>query len=72
MYDSAIQLGPGVVEQGLLDISERDLRRPRYLRAFLATCGSVAVVGVSLRPMHLYTLGQRLLVFFNAEGLPMR
>ena len=69
MYDSAIQLGPGIVEKGLLDISERDLKRPRYLRAFLATCGSTALVGVSLRPMHLYSLGQRLLAFFRAAGL---
>ena len=65
MYHSAIQLGPGVVEQGLLDISERDLQRPRYLRAFIATCGGTAFAGVSLRPAHLYTLGKRLLAFFD-------
>ncbi len=69
MYHSAMQLGPGVVEQGRLDISERDLERPRYLRAFLATCGPTAVAGVSLRPMHLYTLGRRLLAFFGQAGL---
>ena len=61
MYDSALQAGPGIVEAGLLDISERDLKRPRYLRAFVATCGPVAVVGATLRPMHLFTLGQQLL-----------
>ena len=69
MYGSAIQLGPGIVERGLLDISERDLQRPRYLRAFLATCGPVAVVGVSLRPTNLYTLGRRLLAFFKSATL---
>lgn len=69
MYPSAIQLGPGVVERGLLDISEKELQRPRYLRAFVATCGPTALAGVSLGPMHLYTLGQRLLAFFARAGL---
>ena len=69
MYDSALQAGPGIVEAGLLDISERDLKRPRYLRAFVATCGPVAVVGATLRPMHLFTLGQRLLAWFTQAGL---
>ncbi len=69
MYDSALQAGPGIVEAGLLDISERDLKRPRYLRAFVATCGPVAVVGATLRPMHLFTLGQRLLALFAQAGL---
>ena len=69
MYPSAVQLGPGIVEKGLLDISERDLARPRYLRAFVATCGGTVLAGVSLRPMHLYTLGQRLLEFFGQAGL---
>lgn len=69
MYDSALQAGPGIVEAGLLDISERDLKRPRYLRAFVATCGPVAVVGATLRPMHLFTLGQRLLAWFAQAGL---
>ncbi len=69
MYPSAVQLGPGIVEQGVLDISERDLDRPRYLRAFVATCGAAALAGVSLRPMHLFTLGQQLLEFFEKAGL---
>ena len=69
MYDSALQAGPGIVEAGLLDISERDLKRPRYLRAFVATCGQEAVVGATLRPMHLFTLGQRLLAWFAETGL---
>ena len=69
MYDSALQAGPGIVEAGLLDISERDLNRPRYLRAFVATCGQEAVIGATLRPMHLFTLGQRLLAWFAETGL---
>ena len=69
MYDSALQAGPGIVEAGLLDISERDLKRPRYLRAFVATCGPVAVVGATLKAMHLFTLGQRLLAEFSEAGL---
>ena len=69
MYHSAMQLGPGIVEQGRLDISEQDLQRPRYLRAFIATCGQTALAGVSLRPAHLYTLGKWLLDFFARAGL---
>ena len=69
MYHSALQLGPGIVEQGRLDISEQDLKRPRYLRAFVATCGPVALAGVSLRPAHLHTLGKKLLGFFERAGL---
>lgn len=69
MYDSALQAGPGIVEAGLLDISERDLIRPRYLRAFVATCGQEAVIGATLQPMHLFTLGQRLLAWFAETGL---
>ena len=69
MYHSAIQLGPGIVEQGRLDISEQDLQRPRYLRAFVATCGRTAIAGVSMRPVHLHTLGKRLLAFFERAGL---
>lgn len=69
MYPSAVQLGPGIVEKGLLDISERDLARPRYLRAFVATCGGTALAGVSLRPMHLHTLGLQLLEYFEQAGL---
>ena len=69
MYPSAVQLGPGIVEQGLLDISERDLTRPRYLRAFIATCGRTALAGVTLQPAHLHTLGKRLIEYFDGAGL---
>ena len=69
MYPSAVQLGPGIVEKGLLDISERDLARPRYLRAFVATCGRTVLAGVSLQPAHLHTLGKRLIEFVVQAGL---
>ncbi len=68
MFESAMQVGPGVVEQGLLDISERDLQRPKYFRTFVATCGSKAIIGASQVPMHLYTLGQRLIEFVTDLG----
>jgi len=68
MFDSAMQVGPGVVEQGKLDISERDLERPKYFRTFVGTCGNKAIIGASLVPMHLYTLGQRFLEYVHAIG----
>ena len=69
MFDSALQAGPGVVEEGLLDITERDLQRTRYLRGFVATCGDHALAGVSLIPVHLFSLGQALLQFSETERL---
>jgi hypothetical protein len=68
MFESAMQVGPGVVEQGLLDISERDLQRPKYFRSFVATCGDTAMVGASQVPMHLYSLGQRFLEVARTLG----
>lgn len=65
MFESALQVGPGVVEGGLLDISERDLQRPQYFRTFVATCGGEVIMGASLEPMHLYTLGKELLEYFD-------
>jgi len=67
---SAMQAGPGIIEQGLLDISERDLTRQKYFRSFVAECGERAVVGVTLVPMHLYTLGGELVQHFAANNLP--
>ncbi|MCZ6617512.1 MAG: hypothetical protein O7E57_05225 [Gammaproteobacteria bacterium] len=63
MFTSALQVGPGIVEEGKLDISERDLERPEYFRTFVATCGTRALIGASQVPMHLYTLGKRLLEY---------
>jgi hypothetical protein len=68
MFESAMQVGPGVVEQGLLDISERDLERPKFFRTFVATCEASVMIGASQVPMHLYTLGRRLLEFLAEIG----
>ena len=69
MFDSALQVGPGVVEAGLLDISDRDLQRPRYFRTVVATCGSTAMIGASQVPMNLYSVGKRFLEFTAELGL---
>lgn len=69
LFRSALQAGPGIIEQGALDISERDLQRAKYFRSFVAECGNTAVVGASLVPVHLYTLGQSLVAFFAAHNL---
>jgi len=63
MFTSALQVGPGIVEEGKLDISERDLERPKYFRTFVATCGTRTLIGASQVPMHLHTLGKRLLEY---------
>ncbi len=68
LFHSALQAGPGIIEQGELDISEADLQRPKYFRSFLAICANRWVAGVSLAPTHLRTLGQTLAGFFDASG----
>lgn len=68
LFHSALQAGPGIIEEGRLDISEADLRRPKYFRSFLAICSDRWVAGVSLAPAHLRTLGQTLADFFEASG----
>jgi hypothetical protein len=67
LFHSALQVGPGVIEQGELDISEADLERPKYFRSFLAICADRWVAGISLAPTHLRTLGQTLVDFFDAQ-----
>jgi len=69
LFHSALQVGPGIIEQGRLDISEADLQRPKYFRSFLAICANRWVAGVSLAPTHLRTLGQTLVAFFQSSGL---
>ncbi|MCZ6641432.1 MAG: hypothetical protein O7F71_07645 [Gammaproteobacteria bacterium] len=69
MFESALQVGPGIVEEGLLDISVRDLQRPEYFRTFVATCGTRTLIGASQVPMHLHTLGKRLLEYLAEVGL---
>lgn len=68
MFDSAIQVGPGIVEQGQLDISTADLNRQKYFRTFVATCDDRTLVGASSVPMHLYHVGQRFLEFAAGIG----
>jgi len=69
MFRSALQAGPGIVEKGKLDISERDLQRPKYFRSFVAECGSRALAGISVVPTHLYTLGNAIVELFARENL---
>ena len=69
MFVSALQAGPGIIEQGALDISERDLERPRYYRSFLALCTDGFSVGISTQPTNLHTLGQALVNLFAQEQL---
>jgi len=69
MFRSALQAGPGIVEKGKLDISERDLERPKYFRSFVAECGDRALAGISVVPTHLHTLGTALVELFAREDL---
>lgn len=69
LFASALQAGPGIVESGQLDISKRDLERPKYFRSFIATCGEKTAVGISLEPMNLYTLGQHLIAHLPKSNL---
>ncbi|MFK7913478.1 MAG: hypothetical protein AB8B93_06150 [Pseudomonadales bacterium] len=69
LFESALQVGPGIIEQGRLDISERELKLPAFFRTFLMHCGERVVVGASTRPIHLRTLGIALLDFAAERGL---
>jgi hypothetical protein len=68
MFDSAIQVGPGIVEHGQLDISTADLNRQKYFRTFVATCVDRTLVGASSIPMHLYHVGEQFLAFATKIG----
>ena len=69
LFESALQVGPGIIEQGQLDISERELKLPAFFRTFLMHCGERVVVGASTRPIHLRNLGTGLLDFAAEQGL---
>ncbi len=69
LFQSALQLGPGIIESGELDISERDLKRPKYYRSVLALCGNTVAAGISLVPINLRTLGQSALEHLASRGL---
>ena len=68
LFHSALQAGPGIIEQGELDISERELKRPGYFRSFVAVCEQRWLAGVSLAPTHLHTLGQTLLAHIRTQN----
>ncbi|MGI9328298.1 MAG: hypothetical protein ACR2PZ_23985 [Pseudomonadales bacterium] len=69
LFDAALQVGPGIIENGRLDISTRELKLPAYYRTFLVSCGSQILVGASTQPLHLRTLGEALLAFAQSQGL---
>ncbi|MEM7101158.1 MAG: hypothetical protein AAF541_23050 [Pseudomonadota bacterium] len=69
LFHSAMQAGPGIVEAGLLDISERDLKRPMYFRSFVGLCEQHWLAGISLQPVHLRTLGEQLVDLFEQRQL---
>ena len=66
-FSSALQLGPGIIEDGAVDISEKDLLRPKYQRTAVATCEARWVVAATLQPMHLRTVGLRAKALFDAQ-----
>ena len=69
LFESAMQVGPGVVQAGRLDILQRERDLPAYIRAFVATCEDRWLVGIAQSPMHLYDLGEQLLGYFATAQL---
>lgn len=69
LFESAIQVGPGVVERGKLDIRPKELEYPPYIRAFVATCADRWLAGIAQAPMHLYDVGESLVAYFASESL---
>jgi hypothetical protein len=69
LFASAVQVGPGIVEAGKLDINETERRLPTYLRSFVGACGDRALLGVSFARLHLYDVGQRLQAWLQEQNL---
>lgn len=69
LFEAAMQVGPGVVQAGRLDILQQERELPAYIRAFAVTCADRFLAGVAQVPMHLYDVGERLLAYFHANGL---
>ncbi|MDE0037270.1 MAG: hypothetical protein OXU77_06865 [Gammaproteobacteria bacterium] len=69
LFESAIQVGPGVVEQGKLDIRPQERELPPYIRAFVATCDDRWLAGIAQAPMHLYDVGESLVAYFASNSL---
>lgn len=69
LFESAIQVGPGVIEKGKLDIRPGERELPAYIRAFVATCADRWLAGIAQTPMHLYDVGASLVAYFENAGL---
>ena len=69
LFESAIQVGPGVVERGKLDIRPQERELPPYIRAFVATCDDRWLAGIAQAPMHLYDVGESLVAYFADNSL---
>lgn len=69
LFHSALQVGPGVIESGRLDISPRDLERQPYFRALVGTCADRSIFVASLAPMHLHAMGKALIEFAARQEL---
>ena len=69
LFESAIQVGPGVVERGKLDIRPQERELPPYIRAFVATCDDRWLAGIAQAPMHLYDVGESLMAYFAGNSL---
>ena len=69
LFEAAIQVGPGIVQEGKLDILQRERELPAYIRAVAVTCEDRWLAGIAQVPMHLYDLGERLLAYFDANDL---
>lgn len=69
LYHSALQVGPGVIEAGVLDISPRDMERQPFFRSVVGTCGKTSLFAASLAPMHLHAIGKALEAYSKRRGL---
>ena len=69
LFESALQVGPGIVERGALAINPTERNLPRYVRAFVATCADRWLIGVTQQPVHLYDLGGGLIDHFASEAI---
>lgn len=69
LFEAAIQVGPGIIENDRLDILQRERKLPAHIRAAVAICDDRWLAVVSQTPMHLYDLGERLLHYFKARNL---
>ncbi|MEM7077439.1 MAG: hypothetical protein AAF513_02315 [Pseudomonadota bacterium] len=69
LFASALQVGPGIIEDGRLDIAARDMEKTPYFRSFIALCDSHWVLGISQAPSNLYNLGAALLNWAKNRGL---